>query len=357
MNTLWTPEQAWSWYNAQSWICGYNGYPSNCVNRIAMWQEYGHEEVMEQLKFEFSLARETGLNAVRAIIQFEVWLYQHDSFLKNLEDYLALADSFGVKVMLTLGNDCTVPKALYTPVKFGPQNVDWGWHSGIRRGPHAGGHTGAGYMLADEPEYQPKFFQMVEELAARYAKDPRIQIWDVWNEIGNSSRREMSLPMMERCFEILRAHDPIQPLTADVWSYNENMEVTDPVQIRALELSDVITFHCYAPLEKMVQVIRNLKAYGRPLINNEWLNRIEQNNVQEMIPLFWLEGIGSYFWGLIQGYSQTYEPWGCYFDDIKNPDYHGPNDYTKPQHDLYRFNGLPYDAKEVATIRKFTKLK
>ena len=56
----WSKERAWQWYNEQPWIRGYNGYPSNCVNRIAMWQEYEHEEVFKQIEYEFNLAKETG---------------------------------------------------------------------------------------------------------------------------------------------------------------------------------------------------------------------------------------------------------------------------------------------------------
>ena len=40
---IWSTKRAWEWYRAQGWIRGYCGYPSNCVNRIALWQEYGHE--------------------------------------------------------------------------------------------------------------------------------------------------------------------------------------------------------------------------------------------------------------------------------------------------------------------------
>ncbi|MFR6641821.1 MAG: hypothetical protein ACLUSP_11365 [Christensenellales bacterium] len=65
-------ERAWEWYNAQPWIRGFNGYPSNCVNRVAMWQRYNHKEVFDQIAYEFDIARQTGFNAVRAIIQFEV---------------------------------------------------------------------------------------------------------------------------------------------------------------------------------------------------------------------------------------------------------------------------------------------
>ena len=125
----WSREKAWEWYNSQPWMRGFNGYPSNCVNRIAFWLEYKHDEVMEQVEYEFDLAKKTGFNCVRALIQFEVWLYQHDSFMNNLEEYFTLADKYGIKVMLTLGNDCLVPKELYQKPVFGEQEVVWGYHN------------------------------------------------------------------------------------------------------------------------------------------------------------------------------------------------------------------------------------
>ena len=42
------------------------------------------------------------------------------------------------------------------------------------------------------------------ELAEKYGQDDRIQIWDVWNEPGNSKRGEMSCQLMEKCFEIIQ---------------------------------------------------------------------------------------------------------------------------------------------------------
>lgn len=348
----WSAQQAWSWYNSVPWIRGFNGYPSNCVNRVAMWQEYRHKEVFEQIAREFELARSIGYNAVRAIIQFECWYYQHDSFMNNLEEYFALADKFGLKVMLTLGNDCTVPKELFVPVKFGEQNVDWGYHSGIKRGPHAAGLSGPGWSLLDDPKIGKKYYEMVDELAGKYAEDTRLQIWNVWNEPGNGRRGDLSMQPMERFFDIIRSHKPTQPLTADCWHYTSDFEPASGIEKRALELSDIITFHFYGPYPDMVAIIEKLKSqYGRPIINNEWLNRIENNNVAEIFPLFYLERIGSYNWGLIQGFSQTYEPWGHYFDDYLKPG--STLDLTRWQHDLFRFNGLPYDVKEIEIIKRF----
>lgn len=350
----WSKEQAWRWYNDQPWIRGFNGYPSNCVNRIAMWQEFEHKEVFEQIEYEFNLAKETGFNAVRAIIQFECWYYQHDSFMKNLEEYFSLADKYGLKVMLTLGNDCTVSKVNFKPVVFGKQHIDWGYHSGIKTGPHSGGTTVPGYALLDDPEIEPKYYEMVDEIAAKYCKDDRLQIWDVWNEPGNGNRGNISLKAMTKFFEIIRSHNPIQPLTADCWRYSEDLVPDREIEKAAIELSDVITFHYYGSFENMVIIIENLKKYGRPIINNEWLNRISGNNVCEIFPLFYLEKIGSYHWGLIAGFSQTYEPWGNYYAEYLKE---GSNlDLTKWQHDIYRFNGLPYDVKEIKTIKRFCSL-
>ena len=352
----WSRDMAWEWDNSQPRIRGFNGYPSNCVNRIAFWQEYKHDEVISQIDYEFGLARETGLNSVRTLIQFEVWLYQHDSFMKNLEEYFALAAKHGIKVMLTIGNDCLVPKALYTAPVFGEQPVDWGYHSGNKRGPHAGGHVGPGYGLFDEPEYAEKFLQMVDELAAKYAKDERLHIWDVWNEPGNSGRDTMSLELMEKSFEIIRSYDQIQPITSAAWKYVSpgQYRVTGKCELRALELSDIVSFHCYEQVQEVVGIIEALKEdYGRPIINSEWLNRVLYNDIHSVLPVFYIENIGTFHWGLIQGYSQTYEPvLPLYSMAEKNPIY----DTRKWMHDLYHFNGYPYDKTEIELFKRFAKM-
>lgn len=349
----WSVDRAWEWYKKQPWIRGFCSYPSNCVNRIALWQQYGHEAVFKQIDFEFALAKKTGFNAVRVVTQFDVWYYEHESFMNNLEEYFCLADKHGLKIMLILGNDCTVAKSRWKPAVFGEQRVDWGYHSGINGGQHAGDYLEAGYQLLDDPKLEPKYYEMVEELAQKYGQDDRLQIWDIWNEPGNSNRNDMSLTAMERFFEILRENHVKQPLTASVWSYDEDFQVKTSIEKRALELSDVISFHCYESYDKMIQVIARLKEFGRPLICNEWLNRLENNDVAHIFPLLYLERIGGYCWGLLQGFSQTWEPWGIYFIRQKN----GENlDLTKWQHDLYRFNGSPYDPKEIEIIQKFSKL-
>lgn len=343
----WTPEQAWEWYNTQPWIRGFNGYPSNCVNRIAMWQKYNHEEVAKQIDYEFGLAEELGFNAVRCFIQFEPWYYEHDSFMANLEEYFTMADAHGIRVMLVLGNDCTVAKSRFKPAVFGEQKIDWGYHSGIKGGQHAGDYTEAGYQLLDDPEIGPKYFDMVDEFAKKYGQDDRLQIWDIWNEYGNSHRGKMSLPALLQFADILRSNRVKQPITAGPLN---TPELRDPCH----ELSDIISFHYYGPNEGVIPMIEELRErWERPLLNTEWLNRIGRNTVDYQFPLYYLERIGSYNWGLIQGYSQTFEPWGGYYIRQSKGE---ELDLTLWQHDLYRFNGLPYIPAETKLIRRFCDL-
>src|SRR5690606_29501376 len=125
-------------------------------------------------------------------------------------------------------------------------------------------------------------------IVGRYARDPRVNIWDIFNEPGNSRREMMSANAMRRLFEIARSHDPIQPLTAGPWRVNRSGELPEIEQI-AMDLSDVISYHDYLPYSKSVQIIDRLRREGRPMLNTEWLHRMQGNDVATHLPLFYLE--------------------------------------------------------------------
>ena len=85
----------------------------------------------------------------------------------------------------------------------------------------------------DNPDVEPQYYEMVEELAEKFGRDDRLQIWNVWNEIGNSNRDGLSVPAMEKFCEILREKHVMQPLTADVWKFDENMKLYTEAELRA----------------------------------------------------------------------------------------------------------------------------
>jgi len=253
--------------------------------------------------------------------------------------------------MLCLGNDCCPPRSRYR-FALGEQPFDLGYHSGTKASPHSGDFREPGWQPLDDPATAPLYFEMADGLAARFAHDPRLLMWDVWNEIGNANRGERSVPAMRRFFEILRARNVDQPLTADVWRLWSAGEGLSPEERAALDLSDIVTFHDYSAFPAFVRSVERLRALtDRPLVCNEWLNRIEGNTVETVLPFLHAMGIGSFHWGLIQGLSQTFEPWGSYFEAA---DHGSQKDLRLWMHDLYRFNGRPYDPRETELFRSFS---
>lgn len=354
MNGQWAKEQAWKWYNARPWIRGCNFMSSDCANRIDQWQEFGFEERFETTKREIELAASIGYNSFRLILEFEVWDKEHDGFMKRLDRYLSYMYDHGITAMLVLSNDCTVPKSLWKPAVMGPQSYDIGYHGGRKASPHRSyeGYDERWHIL-DDPDIAKRYYEFVREIITTYAHDERVIIWNIMNEPSNE-RGEKSLVHMEKFFEIAWTISPDQPLCADIWSGMRGARASTVIEQRALELSDVISFHQYGSFDTMVSEIEQIKTLGRPALNTEWLHRIFGNNVDNMYPLFYLEKIGSYNWGFVAGKYQTYEPWEGIWMDIEAG--RGKNyDLTKWQHDLFRPSMRPYDPKEIEIIKKYNE--
>lgn len=311
---------------------------------------YEFEEKIKTVDRELELAASIGFNSIRVFLSFFVWEQEHDGFMERFEKFLNIAAKYNITVMPVFGNDCTLPKRLYTPPVLGPQKVDYGYHGGIAIS-SLDIHEEAGWSELDEEEGAQGYYRMVDEIVGKYAKDERIIIWDMFNEPGNNRRGTRSLPHMKKFFEIARSHNPIQPLTACAWTLSKKAPIKE-IEREALELSDFISYHCYEPYEKSVQVIDLLRDFGRPILNTEWLLRIFSNDIQHLFPLFYLEKVGAYNWGLVAGKNQTYEPWeGIWkrYAEGKGEKY----DFTKWQHDLFRINLRPYDPKEIEIIKRY----
>lgn len=354
MKERWSKEQAWSWYNKRPWIRGCNYMSADCANRIDQWQSLGFEERLKTTDEELALMAELGYNSIRIFLGFIVWDEEHDSFLERFERYLDLCAKHGISCMVVLANDCMRPKGLEVN-KLGKQKVDWGYHGGRKLSQH-GKLSGMGHHVLDEPDKAPRYFEMVKDIVNRYKNDERIIIWNVYNEVGNSGRSEVTLPNLKRIFEIVREIDPIQPLTCETWTLGDgDIEELSEVQKYGLEQSDIISYHSYGTYQENIKIIKKLKQFERPILNTEWLARCTGNTVQEMFPLFYLENIGCYNWGFVAGKYQTYEPWNGIWEAYeKNPDM--KYDFTKWFHDLYRPNHRPYDPKEIELIKKICKM-
>lgn len=347
---VWSKARANDWYARMPWMRGCNYMPPECANRIDMWQSLNFERNLESMKLDFALMREIGFNSVRVILEFIVWDREHDAFMVNFERFLALAARYGISVMVCLANDCERSRYHETPAQLGPQHCDPGWHGGRKPQPAPENplHPLGYYPELDDPDTRERFFAMVREIVAKYAEDPRIAVWDLCNEPGYAPER--SLPMLKRIFEEARKTETIQPMTSGIW-----WTPLCIAQAAALELSDVISYHNYRDYESNIDEIAELRKFGRPLLNTEWLSRGAGNSVQEMFPLFYLEKIGCWNWGFTAGQYQTYEHYNGLMTSIKLGERRQDYDFTKWMHDLFRPNRLPYDPNEIAVIMKYTK--
>lgn len=361
MRRRWTEDEIWSWYTDREWVSGFNFVPSTSTGgMLYLFQEYGHDEAFRQAAKEIALAAGLGLNSVRVQLPFDVWLQQHDAFFHHLDEFLELLDGYDITMMPILFNDCVPPSVAYKPPVFGPQPEPIpGYFGGTDANSfdidtQTGGAVG--YCITDEPGMDEKVERYVREMAQCYGSDSRILIWNVWNELGNSSRGDRSAPLMRKVFTWLREEDVSQPLTAEVWGmmpsgfdgnyyqWLNHPHIYAETERALLELSDIVSFHYYGDYLHAKRFIAYLRQFGRPLVNTEWMHRPLGSTIETHLPLWKREGIGSYFFGLVNGKTQFDVVW-----DFIKP--YPSIDQSLWMHDIFHDDFTPYDRREIDVIK------
>ncbi|HHV59323.1 MAG TPA: cellulase family glycosylhydrolase [Clostridiaceae bacterium] len=321
----WSREKAWLWYNSRPWICGFNYLPSTAVNSTEMWQKDSFDEAT--IDKELRWASEYGYNSCRVFLQFIVWNHDPEGYKKRMGRFLEIADSHGISTTFILFDDCA----------FSGKEPYLGKQNDPIPGVHNSGWTPSpGPSIADDESMQGKLEAYVKDILSGFSDDKRVLMWDLYNEPGNSDRKEKSLDLLKNAFLWAREVCPCQPLTSGVW----NCQATEKA---CIENSDIITFHCYENYDKTTEKIKKFKSEGYPVINTEWMARKFDSLIKTHLPLFKEENVGCYQWGLVQGKTQTYYPWGSvpgspvpevWFHDVLTPD------------------GTPYDQEEMEVVKE-----
>ena len=351
----WSSEKAWEWHKKQGWLCGFNYLPRTAVNWTEMWQRDTFDP--ETISQELGWAAESGYNTLRTNLPFVVWQCDRDGLIARIEQFLNICQKVGIKVMLTPMDDCG----------FSGDHP----YIGQQKQPIPGLHNSQaaaspGRNIVMQPYLWPQIESYLKDIIGHFSQDERIAIWDLYNEPTNRmiftltgeeafdpEMEKYSHQLMEKAFEWAREVNPSQPLTVGAWHIANILDLQAPIyehltDRRALELSDVISYHAYVPLELMNKAIEILKKYKRPMLCTEWLARHAESKIHEQLPLFKAESIGCYQWGLVKGKTQTHIPW----PEIKRIDenYHG-----RWFHDALTEEGVAYDPEEIALIKKLTK--
>lgn len=327
----WSAERANQWFKQFDWFCGMNYIPANAINYTAMWDKTSFSpDVIDK---EMALAESIGMNCARVVLQYAVYEEDPAYFLFTLDTFLAICDRHGVKVMPCFFDDCAFGVNTDPTVGQQPEPIE-GWYAWAWS-------PSPGYSKVVDARQHFKLEKYVKEVMTRFKDDERIFVWDLYNEPTNMPHGVYSLPLVKKVMAWARSIDPIQPLTIGLW--HDHKELNDFV----IANSDIISFHFYNTKESTEKRMKELLELGRPLICTEWMNRVAKSYVEEIMPIFAANRVGSMLWGLVNGKTQTHLCWG-----------HRPEmlPYTGEwQHDLYHGDFTPYNQKEIDLIKRLNK--
>jgi hypothetical protein len=341
----WTEEQANDWYAKQPWLVGSNYIPATAINELEMWQAETFDP--RRIDLELGWAESIGLNTLRVFLHDLPWLQDRQGFQQRIGIFLQIADKHHIRPVFVLFDSVWDPNP-----KLGKQ-----------RDPKPGVHN-SGWVqspgaqaLMDKSAY-PRLEAYVKGVVGAFANDPRVLGWDVWNEPDNTNgpsygelepkdKVSRVLILLPQVFDWARSVHPSQPLTSGVWQGRwSNPKKLEPMAKIQLEMSDVVSFHNYDKPTEFKKRILWLEQYHRPILCTEYMARKNGSTFEGSLPIAKQYHVAAINWGLVGGKTQTYLPW----DSWQHP-------YTDREpavwfHEIFRNDGTPYSAEEIAFIKK-----
>lgn len=350
MSQRWSAERANQWYAELPWLVGCNFIPSTAINQLEMWQEDTFD--LKTIDRELGWAASIGMNTVRVFLHDLLWVQDAEGFKKRINQYLAVADQHGIRTMLVFFDDCWWPNA-----KLGPQPAPIpGMHN-------SGWLQSPGHQVATDPVQEPRLKAYVQDIVKTFAEDPRVLLWDIYNEMGNTFltigtlsgyirwpkmaarafrhlfRPLPTLPLLLKTAQWIREINPSQPITAGIWFAGKSLKN------QLIEVSDVISFHNYFKAKSLENQIIRLQKFGRPVLCTEYMSRTSGSLFETHLPVMKKYKVAAYNWGLVNGKTQTIYTW---------EDKPGGPEPKLWFHDVFRVDGTPFSQQEVDFIRKIT---
>jgi len=324
---IWTKQQANDWYKKQGWLVGADFLPSTAINQLEMWQAETFDSAT--IDRELGWAHNIGMNVMRVYLHDLAWQEDPEGFKNRMNRYLAISTKNQIKTLFTIFDDCWNPD----PAIGKQPDPKPGIHnSGWVRSPSKTVHDDATQWT-----YLEKY---VKDVLTTFRNDDRVLMWDLYNEPGNSSYNETSMPLLKKVFEWAWTVRPSQPLTAATWYDNKDFNTFQ------LANSDIITIHNYNDAENLEKELKEKAKLGRPIVCSEYMARPRNSRFQTHLPIFKKYNVGAINWGLVSGKSNTIYQWSKPIPDGSEPELWF--------HDIFRKDGTPYDKKETDFIKAIT---
>ena len=342
----WTEQRANDWYKQQPWLVGANYAPASAINQLEMWQADTFDPA--RIDLELGWAASIGMNTMRVFLHDLAYEQDKEGFKKRLDQFLTIAEKHRIKPMIVFFDSVWDPNPMTGKQRAprpGVHNSGWAQSPGAK-------------ALVDEAQW-PRLEAYVKDVVTTFARDRRINSWDVWNEPDNKNgddyakqdppnKVEQVNKLLPRVFAWVRAAKPEQPVTSGVWKGdwpNGKLDATEQIQLAE---SDVITFHTYDPPEEFEKRVKFLQQYRRPILCTEYMARPRGSTFVGILPIGKRYRVGMINWGFVQGKSQTNYPW----DSWQKP-------YVEYEpwiwfHDVFRTDGTPYLREETELIKRLT---
>jgi len=350
MSSRWSVEQAHQWEAAHGWLRGSNFVPATAVNELEMWQAETFDSAT--IDRELGWAESIGLNSMRVFLHNLPWQQDSAGFIKRIDQYLVIASKHGIGTMFVLFD------GVWNPDPVGGKQPD----------PKPFVHNSRwvqspGRAILSDTIRQDSLQAYVQGIVGHFAADKRIDAWDLFNEPENmyihppgpsdpANKAELVLRLLDKTFRWARAMNPIQPLTAGLWTGDDWSEgaTKSPITRLMIDESDILSFHCYDPSADMEKRIKSLQSYQRPLVCTEYMARPNNSTFNDIMPVLKRYNVAAYNWGFVEGKTNTIYPWDSW-----------DTAYTAEPpvwfHDIFRKDGTPYRQEEIAIIKQLTGKK
>jgi hypothetical protein len=349
LRVQWTEQQATDWYQEQPPLIGFNYAPRTAVNQLEMWQaETWDPQTIDE---ELGWAQDIGFNTARVFLHDLVWQNEQDQFIARIDEFLTIADSHDIGVMLVLFDGVWNPNPIAGPQPEpipGVHNSQWVQSPGVE--------------LLGDPSRHEELEPYVRAIISAFREDDRVLVWDLFNEPDNTNllayqatdldaatKRDRALALLRSTTGWAMEENPEQPLTAAVWDGDwSNPESITELDAFMLQELDINSFHSYSDATTVAIQISDLKAYGRPLLCTEYMARPMDSTFETILPLFATQNVGGYNWGFVNGRIQTIYSWTSWV--LPSTD--------EPElwfHDVLHGDGTPYDQADIDAIQEFLR--
>ena len=237
-----------------------------------MWQAETFD--ISTIERELTWAADIGMNTVRIYLHDLLFAEEPRDFLGRIEKVFSVAASKDIGVIPVLFDGVWNPKPQLgkqpEPKPF-LHNSMWVQSPGSD-------------IFYDRSRWS-ELRNYVFEVLSFFKDDERVIAWDLFNEpdqvdvvtLKLGSRDEKiatATELVSTVFGWAREVGVTQPLTVGVWEYDKDGQVAmNSLNQLIVDQSDIISFHCYEPRDKLTAVINALATHGRPLLCTEWLAR------------------------------------------------------------------------------------